>query len=39
MTTHKVTIISRRIIKVGEEVKYLYGIRAIMTTEEEEDLD
>lgn len=39
MTTHEGTIISRRIIKAGEEVKYLCGIRAIMTTEEEEDLD
>lgn len=39
MTTHEATIISRRIIKAGEEVKYLCGIRAIMTTEEEEDLD
>ena len=39
MTTHEATIISRRIIKAGEEVKYLCGIRAILTTEEEEDLD
>jgi hypothetical protein len=39
MTTHEATVISRRLIKAGEEIKYLCGIRAILTTEEEEDLD
>ena len=36
---HEATIIVRKLIKVGEEIKYLYGIRAILTEEEEDDLD
>jgi hypothetical protein len=39
MTTHEATIIARRPIKAGEEIKYLCGIRAILTEEEEDDLD
>ena len=38
-TTFEATIISRRTIWEGEEIKYLCGIRAILTPEEEEDLD
>jgi histone-lysine N-methyltransferase SUV420H len=38
-TTFEATIISRRDICEGEEIKYLCGTRAILTLEEEEDLD
>ena len=38
-TTFEATIISRRNIWEGEETKYLCGTRAILTPEEEEDLD
>jgi hypothetical protein len=34
MKTHEVTIIERKTIKTGEEIKYLSGIRAISTEEE-----
>jgi len=39
MTTHEATIIARKLIKAGEDIKYLCGIRAILTEEEEDDLD
>jgi [histone H4]-N-methyl-L-lysine20 N-methyltransferase len=38
-TTFEAMIISRRDICEGEEIKYLCGTRAILTLEEEEDLD
>jgi histone-lysine N-methyltransferase SUV420H len=38
MTTYKATIIARKPIKAGEEIKYLCGIRAILIEEEEDDL-
>jgi histone-lysine N-methyltransferase SUV420H len=38
MTTHEATIIARKPIKTGEEIKYLCGIWAILTEEEEDDL-
>jgi histone-lysine N-methyltransferase SUV420H len=34
MKTHEATIIARKTIKTGEEIKYLSGIRAISTEEE-----
>ena len=39
ITTHKAAIISRIPIRRGKEIKYLCGIRAILTAEEEDDLD
>jgi len=39
MKKHEATIIARKPIKAGEEIKYLCGIRAILTEEEEDDLD
>jgi hypothetical protein len=39
MTTHEATIIARKPIKAGQAIKYLCGIRAILTEEEENDLD
>jgi hypothetical protein len=39
LTTHEATIISRKLIRKGDEIKYLNGIRVNLTTEEEEDLD
>jgi [histone H4]-N-methyl-L-lysine20 N-methyltransferase len=39
MTTHEATIITRKPIKAGQEIKYLCGIRTILTEEEEVDLD
>jgi len=39
MTTHEATIIARKPIKAGQEIKYLCGIRTILTEEEEVDLD
>ncbi|PVH68033.1 hypothetical protein DL98DRAFT_442174 [Cadophora sp. DSE1049] len=38
MKTHEATIIARKVIKAGEEIKYLSGIRAILTEEEAKDL-
>jgi hypothetical protein len=39
VTTHEATVVSRKPIGKGEEIKYLCGIRVILTTEEEDDLD
>jgi hypothetical protein len=39
MTTHEATIIARKPIKAGQAIKYLCGIRAILTEEEENDLE
>lgn len=36
--THEATIITRKLIKVGEEIKHLSSIRAILTEEEAKDL-
>jgi hypothetical protein len=38
MKTHEATIIARKTIKTGEEIKYLSGIRAISTEEDVKDL-
>ncbi|PVH68208.1 hypothetical protein DL98DRAFT_355399, partial [Cadophora sp. DSE1049] len=38
MKTHEATIIARKMIKAGEEIKYLSGKRAILTEEEAKDL-
>ncbi|KAF8862715.1 SET domain-containing protein, partial [Acephala macrosclerotiorum] len=38
MNAHEATIIARKTIKTGEEIKYLSGIRAISTEEEVKDL-
>jgi histone-lysine N-methyltransferase SUV420H len=32
-------VVSRKLIRKGEEIKYLYRIRVILTTEEEDDLN
>ena len=37
--THEARVISRKQIGNGEEIKYLCGIRTILTTDEEDDLD
>ncbi|KAH8772291.1 hypothetical protein BGZ57DRAFT_711419, partial [Hyaloscypha finlandica] len=39
VTTHEATVVSRKLIGKGEEIKYLCGTRVILTTEEEDDLD
>lgn len=36
--THEATIITRKLIKAGEEIKHLSSIRAILTEEEAKDL-
>ena len=38
MKIHEATIIARKMIKAGEEIKYLSGIQAISTEEEVTDL-
>jgi hypothetical protein len=39
VTTHEATVVSRKPIREGDEIKYLCGIRVILITEEEDDLD
>lgn len=39
VTAHEAKIISRKHIGKGEEIKYLCGIRVILTSDEEDDLD
>jgi histone-lysine N-methyltransferase SUV420H len=39
ITIHEATVVSRKLIRKGEEIKYLYGTRVILTTEEEDDLN
>ncbi|PVH74928.1 SET domain-containing protein [Cadophora sp. DSE1049] len=38
MKTHEATIIARKVIKAGETIKYLSGIRAILSEEAAKDL-